>query len=98
MTWVGRERRFSSVDVEAMKVSAGGGRFRLEGLYVRVSGSSGQESSLEAQEDELRATSTGEIVKVFRDRSSGLREDRPGLNALLRAVADGERHGGPCPA
>ncbi|MFE9206569.1 IS607 family transposase [Micromonospora sp. NPDC007230] len=90
VTWVGRERRFSSIDVEAMKVSAGGGgRLRLEGLYVRVSGSSGQESSLEAQEHELRATSTGEIVKVFRDRASGLREDRPGLNRLLRAVADG---------
>ncbi|MEV0158422.1 IS607 family transposase [Micromonospora sp. NPDC050686] len=90
VTWVGRERRFSSVDVEAMKVSTGGERVRLEGLYVRVSGASGQESSLEAQERELRATSTGEVVKVFRDRSSGLREDRPGLNALLRAVADGD--------
>ncbi|WP_089009157.1 IS607 family transposase [Micromonospora viridifaciens] len=90
VTWVGRERRFSSIDVEAMKVSTGGERVRLEGLYVRVSGSSGQESSLEAQERELRATSTGEIVKVFRDRSSGLREDRPGLNALLRAVGDGD--------
>ncbi|MFU8854495.1 IS607 family transposase [Micromonospora sp. SL1-18] len=89
VTWVGRERRFSSVDVEAMKVSSVGVRVRLEGLYVRVSGSSGQESSLEAQERELRATSAGEIVKVFRDRSSGLREDRPGLDALLRAVADG---------
>ncbi|MFJ9713623.1 recombinase family protein [Streptomyces sp. NPDC101234] len=71
-----------------MKVSTGSECVRLEGLYVRVSGSSGQESSLGAQEKELRATSTGEIVKVFRDRASGLREDRPGLNRLLRAVAD----------
>ncbi|MFE9694752.1 recombinase family protein [Micromonospora sp. NPDC005806] len=70
-------------------MSTGGERVRLEGLYVRVSGSSGQESSLEAQESELRATSSGVIVKVFRDRASGLREDRPGLNGLLRAVADG---------
>ncbi|MFF1570132.1 helix-turn-helix domain-containing protein, partial [Streptomyces sp. NPDC058293] len=62
VTWVGRERRFSSTDVEAMKVSTGGERVRLEGLYVRVSGSSGQESSLEAQESELRATSAGQIV------------------------------------
>ncbi|WP_218877945.1 recombinase family protein [Streptomyces sp. TLI_55] len=89
VTWVGRERRFSSIDVEAMTVSTGSECVRLEGLYVRVSGSSGQESSLGAQEMELRATSTGEIVKVFRDRASGLREDRPGLNRLLRAVADG---------
>lgn len=89
MTWVGRERRFSSVDVEAVKVSTGGERVRLEGLYVRVSGSSGQESLLDTQEKELRATSTGEVVNVFRDRASGLREDRPGLNRLLQAVADG---------
>jgi putative resolvase len=90
VTWVGRERRFASADVEAMKVAAGGGeRVRLEGLYVRVSGSAGQESSLAAQEAELRATSAGRVAGVFRDRSSGLREDRPGLARLLAAVADG---------
>jgi predicted site-specific integrase-resolvase len=74
-----------------MKVTAGDGgdRIRLEGLYVRVSGSAGQESCLEAQETELRSTSSGEVVKVFRDRASGLREDRPGLGKLLQAVADG---------
>lgn len=89
VTWVGRERRFSSVDVEAMKVTSGGDRLRLEGLYVRVSGSSGQDSSLGAQGKELRATSTGPVVNVFGDRASGLREDRPGLIRLLAAVADG---------
>jgi putative resolvase len=69
-TWVGRERRFSSVDVENMKRGSDSStaRPRLELLYVRVSGSSGQESSLGAQEAELRATSTGEIVKLVRDR------------------------------
>ena len=89
-TLVGRERRFSSVDVENMK--RGGGpadsRPRREVLYVRVSGSSGQESSLAAQEGELRATAAGQIVKVVRDRGSGLREDRPGLNRVLVMVAD----------
>ncbi|MEU6654915.1 excisionase family DNA-binding protein [Streptomyces sp. NPDC046900] len=57
-TWVGRERRFSFVDVENMKRGSGStvSRPRRELLYVRVSGSSGQESSLEAQESELRAT------------------------------------------
>ncbi|WP_086728715.1 IS607 family transposase [Streptomyces carpinensis] len=90
-TWVGRERRFSSVDVENMKrgSDASTSRPRLELLYVRVSGSSGQESSLEAQEAELRAASTGEIVKVVRDRGSGLKENRPGLNRVLAMVADG---------
>ncbi|MEU5893623.1 IS607 family transposase [Streptomyces sp. NPDC047461] len=89
--WVGRERRFSSVDVENMKRASdfSTSRPRLELLYVRVSGSSGQESSLEAQETELRATSTGEIVKVVKDRGSGLKENRPGLNRVLAMVSDG---------
>ncbi len=73
-----------------MKVSGDSSRVRLEALYVRVSGSSSQESSLDAQETELRTTSSGEVVKVFRDRASGLRENRPGLDRLLRAVADGD--------
>ena len=90
-TWVGRERRFSSVDVENMKRGndSSVSRPRLELLYVRVSGSSGQESSLGAQETELRATSTGEIVKVVRDRGSGLKENRPGLNRVIAMVSDG---------
>ncbi|MCT9080254.1 IS607 family transposase [Streptomyces fulvoviolaceus] len=90
VTWVGRERRFSSVDVEAMKSSADSARARLEALYVRVSSSAGQDTSLDAQEAELRATSSGEVVKVFRDRASGLRENRPGLGRLLAAVAEGQ--------
>jgi putative resolvase len=89
VTWVGRERRFDETDVEAMKITPGGERLRLEGLYARVSGATGQESSLAAQEAELRSTSAGEIAAVFRDRASGLREDRPGLAKLLTAVADG---------
>src|SRR5687767_12963488 len=80
--WVGRERRFSSVDVDNFKRGDAVSRLRREVLYVRVSGSSGQESSLAAQEEELRATATGEIVKVVRDRASGLRENRPGLNRV----------------
>lgn len=90
-TWVGRERRFSSVDVENMKrgSDSASSRARLELLYVRVSGSSGQESSLEAQEAELRATATGKVVKVVRDRGSGLKENRLGLNRVLTMVSDG---------
>ena len=90
VTWVGRERRFASADIEALKRGgSGAARVRLEALYVRVCGSDGQEASLLAQEEELRATATGEVVKVLRDRGSGLREDRPGLNRLLALVADG---------
>jgi putative resolvase len=47
VTWVGRERRFSSGDIDAMKVPGGKGtdRPRLEGLCVRVSGTTGQDTS-----------------------------------------------------
>ena len=78
--------------IHAMKVPGGEGteRQRLECLYVRVSGTTGQESSLDAQEAELRATATGTVARVFRDRASGLREDRPGLEKLLAAAADGQ--------
>ncbi|GGJ40309.1 IS607 family transposase [Streptomyces brasiliensis] len=90
-TWVGRERRFSWVDVENLKRGSDSStaRSRLELLYVRVSGSSGRGSSLEVQEAELRATSTGEFVKVVRDRGSGSKENRPGLNRVLAMVSDG---------
>jgi len=74
-----------------MKVPGGGGvdRVRLEGLYVRVWGTVGQGSSLDAQEAVLRVIATGAVARVFRDRASGLREDRPGLEKMLSAVADG---------
>jgi len=57
---------------------------------VRVSGTTGQESSLAAQEEELRASSTGEVVGVFRDRASGLREHRPGLDRVLAMAQAGQ--------
>jgi excisionase family DNA binding protein len=92
VTWAGRERRFSTIDLDAFKVGPGGQQDaeRLEALYIRVSGTSGQESSLAAQEAGLRATSAGTVVRVFRDRASGLREDRPGLEKMLAAVAYGQ--------
>jgi predicted site-specific integrase-resolvase len=54
---------------------------RREALYVRVSGTRGQESSLAAQEAELRTSACGAVIAVFKDRASGLRES----------------HGEPCP-
>jgi predicted site-specific integrase-resolvase len=91
VVWVGRERRFSTqalaelTEGESPEVPT-----RREALYVRVSGRTGQESSLAAQEAELRTTATGEVVAVFRDRASGLRESRPGLDRLLRRARGGE--------
>jgi predicted site-specific integrase-resolvase len=90
VTWVGRERRFDSAVLDAFTDRAEVKRRRREALYVRVSGAAGQESSLVAQERELRASATGEVVAVFKDRASGLRENRPGLSRLLEAAAAGE--------
>ncbi|GAA1644690.1 IS607 family transposase [Actinoplanes couchii] len=90
VVWVGRERRF---DTKALDVFLGvrpGSGPRREALYVRVSGSTGQGSSLTAQEAELRTTASGEVVAVFQDKASGLRENRPGLTRLLAAAAVGE--------
>jgi putative resolvase len=66
-----------------------GGRERVEALYCRVSGSTGQESSLANQEQMLRDTARGRVFRVYRDRGSGLRESRRGLDRLLDDAAAG---------
>ena len=86
----GRERRFRTEELERFLGLAPRAVPRREALYVRVSGTTGQESSLAAQEAELRATSTGEVVRVFRDRASGLREHRPGLDRVLAMAQAGQ--------
>ena len=86
----GRERRFRTEELERFLGLAPRAVPRREALYVRVSGTTGQESSLAAQEAELRATSTGEVVRVFRDRASGLREHRPGLDRVLAMARAGQ--------
>lgn len=89
VTWVRRERRFCPDDIDATKPPRGESAERpsLEGLYVRVPGTAGQKSSLDAQEAELRAAATGTVAREFQNRASGLREDRPGLEKMLPAAA-----------
>ena len=62
---------------------------RAEALYCRVSGSTGQESSLAYQERMLRESAAGTVYRVYRDRGSGLRETRAGLNRMLEDAAKG---------
>ena len=52
---------------------------------MRVPGQTGQESSYEAQEAELRAGAPGEVAKVYKDKASGPREHRPGQSRLAAA-------------
>ncbi|GLW35230.1 IS607 family transposase [Actinoplanes regularis] len=93
---VGAERRFREADLDALigspttVPSAATSVVRREALYIRVSGTAGQETSVAGQEAELRASTSGEIVKVFRDKASGLRENRPGLQRLLAAARAGQ--------
>jgi excisionase family DNA binding protein len=61
---------------------------RIEALYLRVSGSTGQEASLVNQEQTLRETSRGVIYRVYKDTASGLRENRSGLTRLLDDAAE----------
>jgi excisionase family DNA binding protein len=91
VSWVGKERRFLTADLDAyLGVDSLAVRPRSEGLYIRVSSTSGQETSLAAQETELRLTSTGAVFAVYRDTGSGLSEKRAGLTRLLRAAAAGD--------
>src|SRR5574340_1600797 len=64
-------------------------RERVEALYCRVSGSTGQESSLANQEKWLRESAGGVVYRVYRDRGSGLRERRAGLDRMLDDAAKG---------
>jgi len=89
-TTFGRERRFDSRMIDEMLGETPVAPTRREALYVRVSGSAGQETSLEAQETLLRDTATGEVVAVFKDRASGLNEKRTGLTRLLKRAEKGE--------
>jgi len=88
---VAGQRRYLLSDLDAFV--AGGvpdPGHRREALYLRVSSTSGQETSLVAQEAELRATAAGDVVEVQRDTASGLRENRPGLARLLAHAAQGK--------
>ena len=61
---------------------------RVEALYCRVSGSTGQEASLANQEKMLRESATGAAYRVYKDRGSGLRERRAGLDRMLDDAAE----------
>ncbi len=96
VAWVGRERRLpiSAVDaaVDALRSDSGESRPSGESRvasYVRVSGTTGQESSLEAQEAELRARFGTRLVAVYQDRGSGLLESRRGLERVLKDSEEG---------
>ena len=92
VVWVGRERRFPISAVDALRSdsdkSRPSGESRVAG-YVRVSGTTGQESSFEAQEAELRARFGTRLVAVYKDKGSGLRESRRGLERVLKDAEEG---------
>ncbi len=89
-TMFGRERRFDETVLDEMAGNAPAPADRREALYVRVSNSMGQETSLATQERMLRETASGPVVAVYRDKASGLNEKRAGLQRLLKQAEGGE--------
>lgn len=89
---VSGQRRFLLSDLDAFIDGREGARLtsRRAALYVRVSASEGQASSLANQEAELREVAAGEIVGVYKDRGSGLSEKRKGLQRLLIHAQQGK--------
>jgi putative resolvase len=73
------DRRFTQTEIQRLR-GKGVGTSRVA-LYVRVSGSTGQETSLVNQEAALRASTTGEVVSVYKDKGSGLSENAEGYDA-----------------
>ncbi|MHB1499997.1 MAG: IS607 family transposase [Candidatus Dormibacteria bacterium] len=92
VVWVGRERRFPIGAVDHLRSDSAesrpSGGSRVAG-YARVSGTTGQEGSFEAQEAELRARFGSRLVAVYQDNGSGLRESRRGLERVLKAAEAG---------
>jgi predicted site-specific integrase-resolvase len=87
---VRNERRFTRSDLEQLLHTDSP---RRAALYLRVSGSRGQETSLENQEKELRGALQNVGItefKVFKDCGSGLNEKRRGLARLRAAAARGD--------
>ena len=56
--------------------------------YARVSKADGSQS-LELQRDALMAAGVGE-EQIYSDQASGKKDDRPGLEACLKALRDGD--------
>lgn len=60
-------------------------------IYARVSSNSAeQKSSLANHVDELTSKAELPVHKVYKDTSSGLNDNRPGLNKLLDDAAEGK--------
>lgn len=87
-----RQRQFDIRELERYRAVRLGdaGKVRVV-VYARVSGTQGQESSLESQVEELVASvdSESEIVMVVREKASGLKENRPKLKQAIGMVAEG---------
>ena len=56
--------------------------------YARVSKADGSQS-LDLQQDALIAAGVGE-EHIYSDRASGKKDERPGLDACLKAVRNGD--------
>ena len=56
--------------------------------YARVSKADGSQS-LDLQHDAMRGAGVGQD-KIYEDRASGSRDDRPGLAACLKSLRDGD--------
>ena len=57
--------------------------------YARVSKTDGSQS-LDLQRDALRAAALDDAANLYHDRTSGVRDDRPGLDRCLRALWKGD--------
>lgn len=84
VSWVLDERRFALKDLDALLQQQKAPKPRAVAGYARVSGSSGQETSLTAQIAEIKLAAGDALVKTYQDRASGLREKRLGLDKLLK--------------
>ena len=89
---LGRERKFSTTDLDNLigRKRSEKQRERVEALYVRVSGSTGQETSIAAQKKLLSESATGVVFRTYSDKGSGLSTKRRGFNRMLADAKEGK--------
>lgn len=86
---VGRERKYSTEDLDAFLKRPVPISQRVWATYARVSGHD-QQISLDNQIKLLKQQTNGEVYKNYTDVGSGLSTTRPGLTRMLKAAKAGK--------
>lgn len=85
---VGRESRFKKTDLDKLLGIDTKQPTPVEALYVRVSGTAGQEMGIDGQVELLESARKYPVFKTYIDKGSGLNDKRPLFIQMLKDAQD----------